>query len=382
MTEEAGAEELGGQSSASTLELFFDLVFVFTITQLTHAFSIDPTWGVAGEVALIFSITWWMYSGFMWLTNEVAPSTTGRRTLLLIGMFGFFAIALAVPDAVSGRGLVFGWAFLGVTLLHAVMFRVAGGESSSRAILRILPVNLGAAILVLIGGYVHGAAAYVWWGAAVAVLLLLPAMSSADTGFIVRPSHYCERFGGVLIIAIGESIVGVGAGLTGLSMDARFFFEIGLGLSICYVMWWAFFGTDDEHGQLALERLPVASRNRPALVAYGYGAVPMLLGIVFTAAGLGMTIARAGDEATWAQATALSGGVALYMLGQTVFRSALGLPRPWMRLLAAAVALATIPIGVVSDVWLQMVGILVFVYATIIADDLLTFRSGEHGSYY
>ncbi|MFC9790867.1 low temperature requirement protein A, partial [Rhodococcus sp. NPDC127528] len=102
----------GGQVRASTLELFFDLVFVFTITQLTHVFTHQPSWQAVGQVALLFGVIWWMYSGYVWLTNEVAPNSSARRTFLLIGMFGFFVLALAIPDAFHGTGIAFGIAYV------------------------------------------------------------------------------------------------------------------------------------------------------------------------------------------------------------------------------------------------------------------------------
>ncbi|MGB3302946.1 MAG: low temperature requirement protein A, partial [Gordonia sp. (in: high G+C Gram-positive bacteria)] len=171
------------------------------------------------------------------------------------------------------------------------------------------------------------------------------------------------------------------ASLAGMEMDLAFFIDVGLGLAICYVLWWSFFGVDDEQGRHALETLPVVQRNRPALLAYGYAFVPMLLGVLFTAAGLGMTISHSGSHASWPQAVALSGGVALYMMGQTLFRIVLRLPRPWTRLLAAAIAAFTIPIGVYGGVWMQLVSILIFVYAIIIADDVIGVRAGQHGQY-
>ncbi|WP_336820180.1 low temperature requirement protein A [Gordonia sp. MMO-8] len=369
-----------GQRGASTLELFFDLVFVFTITQFTHAFGHDPTWKSAGTIALLFAIIWWMYSGYVWLTNEVAPSTPARRTVLVAGMFGFFTLALAVPDAVHGHGVVFGWAFLGVTLIHALLFRVSGGEDASAAIMRILPTNLTAAICVVVGGYVHGNATYFWWAGALLVIGASPLLSGAG-GFVVRTKHFCERHGLVLIIAIGESVIGVGSGLAEETMNLQFFVQVLLGLTVIYVMWWSFFGTDNEHGEAALDALPMTDRTRAALVAYGYCFVPMLLGIVFAAAGLGMAIGQGERQATWPAAAALSGGVALYLVGQAAFRVTLGLPRPWMRLLAAVLALLTTALGVYVTEWAQLAAIAVVVYAAIIADDVIGLRGGESSSY-
>lgn len=376
----AVVEEQGERGGASTLELFFDLVFVFTITQFTHAFVVDPSWRSVGVIAMLFAIVWWMYSGFVWLTNEVPPTTPARRTVLVVGMFGFFILALSVPDAVHGHGIVFGWAFLGVTLIHALLFRVSGGERASSAIMRVAPTNVVAATCVVIGGYAHGTAAYAWWGAGLLIIGISPFVTAAR-GFVLRTQHFCERHGLVLIIAIGESIIGVGSGLAEEAMDLRFFLQVLLGLTVIYVMWWSFFGNDNEHGEAALDRIPIDERPRPAVFAYGYCFVPMLLGIVFAAAGLGMSIGHGEQEASWASAGALGGGVALYLLGQALFRWTLGLPRAGMKVLAAALALGTMVLGVHVAEWAQLAAIAVVVYAVIIADDILGLKSGEESSY-
>src|SRR5213076_693325 len=118
----------------STLELFFDLVFVFTITQLTDVLvhHLDAV-GVV-RVLLMLGVIWWMYGGYAWLTNAVAPSSTTRRSLLLSGMAGFLLIALAVPGAFGASGWIFGVAYLGVNLVHLVLFIRAGDERVARAI--------------------------------------------------------------------------------------------------------------------------------------------------------------------------------------------------------------------------------------------------------
>jgi low temperature requirement protein LtrA len=370
----------GGAVRVSTLELFFDLVFVFIITQLTHAFAQQPSWATAGKIVLLFVLTWWMYSGYVWLTNEVAPRTTFRRSVLLVGMFGFFAVGLAVPDAVHGSGLTFGLAFLGVTAIHSILFRVSGGPQAAVAIMRIAPINLASAALVVAGGFIAPPEKYWLWLLAVALQVVIPKTASSR-GFVVRPAHYCERHGGVLIIAIGESVVGVGSGLAGHTMDLAFFAQVALGLCLTYVLWWAYFGADDEHAEHALTELAGPQRARAAVFAYGYTFCVMLIGIVFVAAGLGMTIGHADAETTWPQALALSGGMAVYCLGLTAFRGILRLPRPWMRGLAAVGAVATVPIGVVSAMWIQLAVLIVVVYGLIIADDLVAVRSGERSSY-
>ncbi|MEU1546380.1 low temperature requirement protein A [Nocardia sp. NPDC005745] len=381
MTNQSALSADGGQLRASTLELFFDLVFVLTITQLSHVYTHHPGFQALVQVALLFGLVWWMYSGYVWLTNEVAPNSSSRRTWLLVGMFAFFVLALAIPDAFHGTGIAFGFGYVLVTAVHTALFASAGGASAADAIRRLAPLNALAAALVLAGGFVHGWMQYACWTAAFTVQVISPYL--VDTrDFVIRARHFCERHGLVVIVAIGESIVAVGAGLAGEKITPQLIATVGLGLALAYVLWWAYFGVDDERGEHALAAVPDRERSRPALLAYGYSLYPLLIGVIVAAAGIQMSVAH-GDEATSvAVAAALSGGVALYFLGQFFFRLTLRLPRPWARLLAALAVAATTPIGIFWVSWAQLVAIVVVGYAAVIADDLLTLRSGEHSTYF
>src|SRR3982750_2274613 len=137
----------------STLELFFDLVFVFTITQLAETLGDHLAWSTFGNVVLILAVVWWMYSGYAWLTNAVAPNSTTRRTLLLTGMAGFLVMALAIPEAFGEYGWIFGVSYLVVNVVHGALFRTAGPDAV-QAMRLLAPLNIAAAILVLVGGLV------------------------------------------------------------------------------------------------------------------------------------------------------------------------------------------------------------------------------------
>ncbi|MEV0295344.1 low temperature requirement protein A [Nocardia sp. NPDC050710] len=370
----------GGQVRVSTLELFFDLVFVFTITQLTHVFTHHPGWEALAQVVLLFGVIWWMYSGYVWLTNEVAPNNSQRRTLLLTGMFGFFVLALAIPDAFHGTGIAFGLGYVLVNSVHTVLFWSSGGSSATNAIKRIAPLNALAAALVLAGGFAHGRWQYLCWAAAFVVQILSPYL--VDTrDFVVRATHFCERHGLVIIVAIGESVVAIGTGLAGEKLTVPLVGNVALGLCLAYVLWWAYFGIDDERGEHALSAVSDRERSRPAVLAYGYALYPLLVGIIVAAAGIKMSIAHGDEPASMAAAAALSGGVALYFTGQFCFRVVLKLPRPWTRLVAAAAVCATIPIGIAWVAWAQLAALVAVGYAAVIIDDVITLRTGHHSSY-
>src|SRR3954453_21436022 len=127
MTEEAaGTTQDRADIRVSTLELFFDLVFVFTITQLAETLSEHLTVATLGNTMLILAVVWWMYSGYAWLTNAVAPDSTVRRTLLLTGMAGFLVMSLTIPEAFGGYGWLFGLSYLVVNLVHFALFLTVG----------------------------------------------------------------------------------------------------------------------------------------------------------------------------------------------------------------------------------------------------------------
>ncbi|WP_308163379.1 low temperature requirement protein A [Nocardia alni] len=370
----------GGQVRASTLELFFDLVFVFTVTQLAHVFGEHPGWPSLGRVVLMFGLIWWMYSGYVYLTNEVAPNSTLRRSCLLVGMFGFFVLALAVPGAFAGSGLAFGLYYFVVNLVHTGLFFANGGGSVTAAVLRIAPANGTTALLVLIGGIIHGWPRYLLWALAFGLQLLTPYVINTR-GFGLRPSHIAERHGLVIIIALGESVVAIGTGLAGEPITVGLVAMVAIGLSLAYVLWWAYFGLDDEAGEHSLAALPAEQRLHPAVLSYGYALYPLLIGVILTSAGIRLSIAHGNRPASWAAALALSGGLALYFVGQSLFRAALRLARPWSRLVAGIVVLATAPIGVVWVAWGQLLTLLVVAFCAVVSDDVAALRAGATSSY-
>jgi low temperature requirement protein LtrA len=339
--------ELESVVRVSTVELFFDLVFVFTVTQLTSAFAAHTTWRGLLDVLLLFGVTWWMYGGYAWLTNAVAPVNTLRRGLLVCGMAGFLTMALAVPRAFTTSGWAFGVGYFVVNLVHSGLFLLSGGPAAARALRGLGPVNLASATAVLVGGYTPGVTRYVVWAAAFGLQIATPYLIPIG-GFAISAAHFVERHGLVVIVALGESVVAIGAGAAGLHLTVGLVAVAVAGLVIAYFLYWAYFGGDEERAEHALAGIEDPKRRaRAALTAYGYAHYPMLVGIIAMAAGVKKAIGHAYDHVSLAQAIALGGGVALFLAGDLVFRRILRLGSPGWRLLALAGALASIPLGLV-----------------------------------
>ncbi|HEX4660868.1 MAG TPA: low temperature requirement protein A, partial [Streptosporangiaceae bacterium] len=183
----------------TTLELFFDLIFAFTLTQLATLLASGFTAADVARVLLIFGLLWWIYEGYAWLTNARPPVHTAERMLLLVGIAGFLTVGLAIPDGFGGSSLALGLGYLVVVIVHAWLYlRV------NRNILRVAPFNVASAVLVTIAGSLHGPtgavqpAGYVLWIVALAVQLGSPLIVHPKGLFELRPAHLSERHSALL----------------------------------------------------------------------------------------------------------------------------------------------------------------------------------------
>jgi len=335
-------ETIDRSPRVSTLELFFDLVFVFTVTQLTGVVA-GGSGGSALEVLVMLAVIWWMYDGYAWLTNAIATDLVRFRLLLLGGMGGFLVIALAIPTAYAGDGLVFGIGYLVVVFLHAGMYAKGTSVSEVAAILRIVPYNLTAALLVLVGGIGGGRLQDALWLLAALLLWVTPWFTSTE-GFVIEAQHFVERHGLVIIIALGESIVVIGAGATSSHVDLDLVVAAVLSLALSASLWWLYF-RDEEPVERAMVEASNSRRARLALVGFGYWHYGLILGVVGVAAGLKKAVGHPYDELDGWIGSELALGVALFIACTAGFAATLGLGIRRARLAAAALALLTIPIG-------------------------------------
>ena len=345
----------------STLELFFDLVFVFAITQLTGILAHDVTVEDGFRVLLIFGALWWMYGGYVWLANARTPSRTTERLLMLTGMAGFLIMALAIPDAFYRDGVALGLGYLVVVLVHAWLY-----QRVNRNIARVVPFNLAAALLVIAAGVVKGPAGYVLWTVALALPVLSPLVVHPRGRFSIQPAHFTERHGALVIIVLGESVVDIGIGAEGHPVTVSLAFSAVLGLALTAALWWAYFGVeDDERAERAMLAADPAARPALALAAYFYAYIPMLLGIVALASGVKQAIVNTGSTLPAGPCVALGCGVALFLAGSAAFRHALRIGAERYRLAAAVLCLAVSAVGVTLSVAAEIALLTVIVAAAL-----------------
>jgi low temperature requirement protein LtrA len=361
----------------STLELFFDLVFAFTLTQLTALLAGQLSLTGVAQVLLIFGVLWWMYGGYAWLTNTQAPDRAPERVLLLAGMAGFLVVGLAIPHGFGQPGGTESGAALGLGYLIVVLVHAALYYRLNRNIMRIAPFNVTSALLVILAGVTGGPAAYALWAVALAIQVLSPLVAHPSGRFEIQPAHFVERHGALIIVALGESVAAIGIsashqGVTGSLLTAS---VLGLALTAC--LWWAYFGTGDD-GRAERSFTAAAPQQRPALAlsAYFFAHIPMLLGVVVLAAGVSLTIGHPAQPHPVGQAIALSGGVALFLAGDAWFRAVLRIGTPWPRLVTAVLALAAAALGATVAVEAQL-AVLLAVLVAMLAGERFRPASGR-----
>ena len=351
----------------TALELFFDLVFVFTITQLTSLLARDPTPAGFLQVALIFGNVWWMYGGYAWLTNAVPPRELGVRLLLLIGMGGFLVVAIAIPTAFAAGGLAFGLGYLVVTLVHTGVFLRTSQQSVLKAMIGLGPFNLVTAGLLVAAGVASGPARWLLFGAGFVLHWLTPVFTRTG-GFRIRSAHFVERHGLILLIAIGESVVAVGIGLGTIALPAGRIATALLGLALAAGLWWLYFNGEEQRAEQAMDRAPYERRAWLALNGFGYVFLPVLGGIVLVAAGMKLAVVRYDEPAALATAVFLAGGVAAYAIGLALFRWVLGSGPLLLRALIGILAVPTVWLGVAINPVVQISALVVILIAGIAAD--------------
>jgi low temperature requirement protein LtrA len=357
----------------SSIELFFDLVFVFAITQLTTLLAQDPTVIGLARVVLVFGNLWWMYGGYAWLTNAVPPREPGLRLLILVGMAGFLIVALATPHAFGDSGVAFGLGYLVVTLVHIGMFLRASEEGVLRAMARLGPFNAITAVLLLLAGFTDGAVRWTLWSASFVLHWITPYFTPVS-GFSIRAVHFVERHGLIVLIALGESVVAIGMGVAGRDLRPGLVLTSVLGLSVAAGLWWLYFNGEDERAERALR---AADRDRNpwlALYAFGYAFLVILGGIIVLAAGVRLAIVRYAEPVLAPAAWFLAGGVATYVVGLAWFRGLLGTGPVGVRLVVAGLALSTGIIGLAVSPEAQLGVLVAILGGGVVAESRLSGR--------
>jgi low temperature requirement protein LtrA len=360
------------------LELFFDLVFVLAITQVTGLLADDPTWRGLARGMLLLGALWWSWSAYAWLTNTVDADEGGTRLAMLSAMAAMLVVAIAVPGAFNENAFEFGVAYAFVRAMHLVLYVRAAGHTALRsATLRMVGTSSPAVVLILAASFFDGAAQGAIWAAALLLDYGGIALGRGRGWTLFHPHHFAERYGLIVLIALGESIVAIGIGASSTTeLEPT---EIGaalLGAVLVSALWWTYFDTTAIVAERRLASLEGVPRVRLARDSYSYLHLPLITGVVLIALGIKKTLAETGAPLGDIPAVALCGGVAVYLLAHVA--------RRWRglhtfgrhRFIAALVALALIPVARDVDA-LATLATLAALTSALVAYEALHFRAGR-----
>jgi low temperature requirement protein LtrA len=334
------------EQEVTPLELFFDLVFVFAITQVSAFVSEDPTWTHLVQGLAILAVLWFAWVSYAWLGNRGPADEGAVRVVLLTAMAAMLITSLAVPHAFGDDGLVFGIFYFLVRALHITAYVLVSRDDPTlrRVSLRLATTILPAAAVLVVAGALDGTARTVCWIVALAIDYGGLALRGVE-GWQVEPSHFSERHGLIIIIALGESIVSLGVGAGHLDLGLGVIAGALLGIAVAAALWWSYFDVVAIVAERRLRTAPPEERVRLARDSYTYMHLPMVVGIIVFAIGVKRTLEGVGEHLHAVPATALCGGVALYFLAMSGFRRRnMGRwNRP--RLVACAILVALAPIA-------------------------------------
>jgi low temperature requirement protein LtrA len=354
------------------LELFFDLVFVLAITQCTALMAANPTWEGLARGLLVLGVLWWCWVGYAWLTSVIDPEEGVVRIAIFASMAALLVAALAVPHAFNDTGLVFAISYGFARYAQVVLLYIASRDNPNLRHSVITGLSISTAVslaLLIVASQVDGNTQGALWAAALAIDMGGPLFFGVE-GWMLVPGHFAERHGLILLIAIGESIVAVGAGAEA-HVDAGVVAAAVLGMVVAASLWWLYF---DVVAVVATRKLAAAAlgreQNSMARDSYSFLHFPMIAGIILVALGMKKTLAHVDHHLDIVPATAMFGGMALYLVAHVAFRYRNLHTFNSQRLATAVLLAALIPLAVEIDALIALavvaaVMVLLITYETI-----------------
>jgi len=346
-------QHTGEEQRATWLELFFDLVFVFAVTQLSHLLLHHLTLRGALQTLFLLLVVWWAWIYTTWMTNWFDPESVLVRLVLLVVMASSLLMAVAIPEAFGTLAPLFACSYVLLQVARNAFNVYATPRDNAFHVifLRILAWSLASGVLWLAGGFAPSGARTWLWIAALAVDYVAPSVAywtprlgrSATTDWEIETAHFAERFQLFIIIALGESIVVTGATASSLVLD----FANGTALMVAFgtsaALWWLYF---DEVGWRAQRFLSQShDSGRLARDAYTYLHIPIVAGIIVVAVADEVVIAHPGASPSGAELAVILGGPVLYLVGHTLFRLRMIHNVSAKRVVAAIAILALAPLG-------------------------------------
>jgi low temperature requirement protein LtrA len=343
----------GVEQPITTVELFFDLVYVFAITQLSHLILDDLTVAAVGRAVFLLVVVWWAWIYTTWMANWFNPASPAVRAVLTGVMLVSLLMAAALPGAFGATGVLFAFSY--------VALQVGRNAAAARLLRRDLPLrdvferlvgwSAASGVLWLTGAALPGDRRLLLWIPAVVLDLCAPLAGywlpgrghAVTTDYDIEGAHFTDRCQGFIIIALGESIVVTGATAAAAGLDATVVLCLGIAFVETAALWWLYFGAVAERSRLVMSTCE--DPGRLARDAYTYLHLPIVAGIIAAAVGDDLLIADSGRALHGVGLAMMLGGPALFLVGESLFRLRLTGAANAERLAVAAILVLLAPLG-------------------------------------
>jgi low temperature requirement protein LtrA len=317
-----------GAQPVTPVELFFDLVYVFAVTQLSHLILDDLSLRGVAQASFLLLVVWWAWIYTMWMTNWFDPTSPSVRAVLTGVMLASLVMAAAIPEAFGENGLLFAGAYVALQVGRsaAAALHLPSGVPLRDVFERLVVWSAAPGVLWLAGAALAEEQRLLLWGPALVLELAAPAAGywlpgrgrAMSTDWDIEGSHFAERCQLFIIIALGESIVVTGATAADAGLEPTVLLCLVIAFVETAALWAVYFGATAEHA-----RAEMTSREDPGRLArdaYTYGHLPIVAGIIATAVGQDLLIAHPGDVLDGVGVAMVLGGPALFLLAESVFR--------------------------------------------------------------
>jgi low temperature requirement protein LtrA len=316
-------------SRVTYAELFFDLVFVFAVTQVSHTLLGHFTPLGALQTTVLFLAVWWVWVYTSWITNWLNPEMTPVRILLFVMMLGGLVLSTSIPTAFKGRGLWFATAYAAMQVGKTIFLWVSTPRTRMSARLNAVRITAWlslSAVFWIAGGITAGETRLALWAIALGIEYISPAVrfwipkygASAVEDWVVEGGHIAERCAGFIIIALGESIVVTGATFGELTWTSETLAAFTSAFVGSIAMWWIYFHKGAEAGSEQISRS--SEPGRLARLAYTYLHMPIVAGIILTAVADELVLKHPDGHSDLKTVVSAIGGPLLFLIGTILFK--------------------------------------------------------------
>lgn len=356
------------------VELFFDLVFVFSVTQVVALFHHHLEWATVGQAILVFWLVWWAWTQFTWALNA-ADTTNPRIELGVLFATGVaFFMAIALPGAFGELAFRFAIPYVVVRTIGLAIYSLVTAQNPQQAasVRQFGLLSLGGLAAVLIGAFVGGSAQYIFWGLAIILDIVAAAIGGQADGWNIHPEHFSERHGLFVIIALGETLIVAAGSVTGADWTTMLLAVAVLAVAITCGWWWSYFSRTKPMLDQALERCVDSVRTKLARDVFSLLHFPMMLGVIAYAVAIEEVAIHPDEPMSFAARLALAAGLALFVGGM-----AAAVWRATRRVLVVRIAvvivaaIAIVALGTVTPPITMTIALLAVVLIAVVEERML-----------